>query len=58
MSLSSGHRTRSLPLINSGDQPHPSHAATCAHRRPYDRRCGLRGFILRRSALRCAGPAM
>ncbi|WP_141671867.1 hypothetical protein [Bifidobacterium breve] len=27
MSASSGHRTRSLPLMSSGDQPRPSHSA-------------------------------
>ena len=53
-----GRQRRMMPLTGSGDQPLPGHSATRDHRRPHDRRYGLRGFALRRSALRCAGPAM
>ena len=53
-----GRQRRMMPLTGGGDQPLPGHSSTRAHRRPNDRRYGLRGFALRRSALRCAGPAM
>ena len=58
MAASSGNRTRSLPLMSSGDQPQPSFFVAHAHNSSYDRRCGLRGLSLRRSVLRCADPAM